>query len=109
MGMLYTGIFAVLVGSTSARVPATLREDGYCALNTGHTMCKYQGPSDDCAAETISRVFTDVGKDSILDALNEMRKEPTAANMKKIVSHHPGTPRLSFVFSVLRPGLMNWL
>merc|ERR1711915_733682 len=96
--MLYTGILAVLVGATSARVPATLREDDYCALNKSHTMCQYQGPSDDCAAETISRVFTDVGKDSILEALNDLRRavvrgkdewgdnstQPVAANMKKI-------------------------
>jgi len=71
----------------------------YCTLDEGHTMCKYQGPSDSCSSKTIFRKLSAEAKTIILDKHNELRRrvakgeetegspgpQPGAANMKKMV------------------------
>jgi len=66
----------------------------YCALDSGHTMCKYQGPSAACTGKTIFRQLDATGKQAILDKHNELRRkvakgeeagQPAAANMKQMV------------------------
>ena len=58
------------------------------------TLSSTQGPSDECSSNTFSRVFSPVGQEAILSALNEVRRkvahgqqwgQPPAANMKKVV------------------------
>jgi len=80
-------------GVAMARNTALSRGDDYCGVDPRHTMCLYQGPSDECSSNTYSRVFSPVGQESILSALNEVRRkvahgqqwgQPPAANMKKI-------------------------
>ena len=73
------------------------------------SLTTFQGPSDECSSNTYSRVFSSVGQESILSALNEVRRkvahgqqwgQPPAANMKKIVSM-PGQHRLLEGFVLL--------
>ena len=53
-----------------------------------------KGPSKDCSGNILSREFTKEGKESLLEALNDVRRtiaygeqdgQPSAANMKKVV------------------------
>ena len=55
-----------------------------------------KGLSKDCSGNILSRKFTKEGKESLLEALNDVRRtiaygeqggQPSAANMKKVVSH----------------------
>jgi len=65
----------------------------YCAMDSGHTMCLYDGVSADVADRMQYRTIDAVGKAAILDKLNTRRNEvaggevagqPTATNMKKL-------------------------
>ena len=69
-------------------------QDEFCAISSEHTMCKYSGPSGTCTAKTISREFSEEGKQIILDKHNDLRRrvakgeeggQPEASNMKKLV------------------------
>merc|ERR1711872_819313 len=91
--MLSTLLILTICGVTRAGITGLSRGDDYCAVDPKHTMCLYQGPSAECTANTFSRVFTPVGQDAILSALNEVRRtlahgqqwgQPPAANMKKV-------------------------
>jgi len=91
---------------TTTPAPTTASSGGgvasnaeYCAFNSDHTMCKYDGPSADCAAKTIYRELSASAKQAILDKHNELRRrvakgeetgginppQPQASNMKKMV------------------------
>jgi len=60
-------------------------------------MCKYEGPSTECAFKTESRSFSEFGKQLILEKHNELRRkvakgeqkdpkqQPSASNMRKMV------------------------
>jgi len=88
--------------TTTAESPTTVSSSSnaaYCALDEGHTMCKYQGPSASCSSKTIFRTLSTEAKTVILDKHNELRRkvakgeetgginapQPGAANMKKMV------------------------
>merc|ERR1719228_3071687 len=88
--------------TTTAQSPTTVSSSSnaaYCALDEGHTMCKYQGPSASCSSKTIFRTLSNEAKTVILDKHNELRRkvakgeetgginapQPGAANMKKMV------------------------
>merc|ERR1712227_242477 len=84
----------VPAGPTGA-VPSN---DDYCAKNTDHTMCKYSGPSAECADKTEVRELSAAAKQAILDLHNDLRKkvakgeetnginppQPGATNMRKM-------------------------
>merc|ERR1711936_38470 len=66
----------------------------YCALDSDHTMCRYQGPSAACTGKTIFRQLDATGRQTILNKHNELRRkvakgeewgQPAAANMKQMV------------------------
>merc|ERR1719427_1990023 len=88
--------------TTTAESPTTVSSSSnaaYCALDEGHTMCKYQGASASCSSKTIFRTLSAEAKTVILDKHNELRRkvakgeetgginapQPGAANMKKMV------------------------
>merc|ERR1719427_1079418 len=88
--------------TTTAESPTTVSSSSnaaYCALDAGHTMCKYQGASASCSSKTIFRTLSTEAKTVILDKHNELRRkvakgeetgginapQPGAANMKKMV------------------------
>eukprot|EP00090_Calanus_glacialis_P014195 TRINITY_DN22915_c0_g1_i1.p1 TRINITY_DN22915_c0_g1~~TRINITY_DN22915_c0_g1_i1.p1 ORF type:complete len:248 (-),score=53.17 TRINITY_DN22915_c0_g1_i1:97-741(-) len=60
-------------------------------------MCKYNGPSTECALKTETRSFSEAGKSLILDKHNELRRKvakgeqrepkqhPQASNMRKMI------------------------
>merc|ERR1719295_423836 len=90
------------MGSSSEKrgtTAASSSNEAYCTLDSGHTMCKYQGPSGSCAAKTIFRGLSQEGKRLILERHNELRRkvakgqetgginppQPAAANMRKLV------------------------
>ena len=66
----------------------------YCDASSDHTMCKYPGPSAECAAKTTGKAFTVAGKKLILYKHNELRRkvakgkekdaiqQPKASNMR---------------------------
>jgi len=96
--MLQILLLGSLCGLASLRtvfppLSALSRAGDYCSIDSRHTMCKYEGPSETCAAQTSTRVFTSVGQEAIVTALNEVRRtiahgeqygQPPAANMKKV-------------------------
>jgi len=71
----------------------------FCQVDSDHTMCKYEGPSDTCSAQTIYRELSADAKQAILDKHNELRRkvakgeetdgapgpQPAASNMRKLV------------------------
>jgi len=66
----------------------------YCAINSEHTMCKWKGPSAECAEKTILRGLTEEGKANILERHNQLRRrvangeetgQPPASNMRELV------------------------
>ena len=69
----------------------------YCDASSDHTMCKYPGPSAECAAKTTGKAFTVAGKKLILEKHNELRRkvakgeekdaqqQPKASNMREMV------------------------
>jgi len=66
----------------------------YCDSSSDHTMCKYPGPSKECAAKTSAKAFTDAGKKLIVEKHNELRRrvakgeeknQPKASNMRQMV------------------------
>merc|ERR1712227_1131541 len=85
-------------GSTTGSGGSVPSNADYCAQSSGHTMCKYAGPSNDCAAKTEVRELSDSAKQAILDKHNELRRrvakgeetgginapQPGATNMKKM-------------------------
>jgi len=90
-------IYVLLTFSgSSGAIPSN---DEYCTKNTDHTMCKYSGPSADCAAKTEIRELSAEAKQAILDLHNNLRRkvakgeetnginppQPGATNMKKMV------------------------
>jgi len=96
------GTTAAPVGSTASpgsTTAASSNNEAYCTLDSGHTMCKYQGPSESCATKTIFRGLSQEGKRVILERHNELRRkvakgqetgginppQPAAANMRKLV------------------------
>jgi len=60
-------------------------------------MCKYEGPSADCALKTVARSFSESGKNLILTKHNDLRRkvakgeqkvpqqQPSASNMRKLI------------------------
>jgi len=78
----------------TTKAPSIGSTEDYCALNSGHTMCIYPGPSEQCASQTILRGLTQEGKDAILAHHNKLRRkiakgeqnnQPPAANMRELV------------------------
>jgi len=84
-------------GEVAKPEPGVASNEKFCDLASDHTMCKYPGPSPECAAKTTGRAFTDAGKKLILDKHNELRRQvakgeektakeqPKASNMKEMV------------------------
>jgi len=83
-------------GSDGGSVPSNAE---FCQVDSDHTMCKYEGPSDTCSAQTIYRELSADAKQAILDKHNELRRkvakgeetdgapgpQPAASNMRKLV------------------------
>jgi len=81
-------------GGSGGAVPSNKQ---YCDASDDHTMCKYPGPSTECAAKTTGKEFTAAGKKLILDKHNELRRkvargeekdakaQPKASNMREMV------------------------
>jgi len=88
-----------MTGGAGGPTGAVPSNDDYCAKNTDHTMCKYSGPSAECAAKTEIRELSAAAKQAILDLHNDLRKkvakgeetnginppQPGATNMRKMV------------------------
>jgi len=82
------------VAKPGGEVPSNKK---FCDLWADHTMCKYPGPSTECAAKTTGKAFTAAGKKLILDKHNELRRkvakgeekenkqQPKASNMREMV------------------------
>jgi len=83
-------------GGGDGGAPAASNKE-YCDTSSDHTMCKYPGPSAECAAKTTGKAFTPAGKKLILDKHNELRRkvakgeetevnaQPKASNMREMV------------------------
>jgi len=72
--------------------PATTA--AYCAIDPRHTMCLYQGPSEECKKKTIARGMSEAVKAAMVAKHNELRRkvaqgnqpdQPPAANMRQLV------------------------
>merc|ERR1719370_1450726 len=72
--------------------PATTA--AYCAIDPRHTMCLYQGPSEECKKKTIARGMSEAVKAAMVAKHNELRRkvaqgnqpdQPPAANMRELV------------------------
>lgn len=77
----------------------TEKPTDYCSLSSDHTMCKYIGPSESCASNTVYRELSADAKKAILDLHNDLRRkvakgeetngvnppQPGATNMRKLV------------------------
>merc|ERR1719233_1033608 len=100
MMLLTTQIIIVVINIAASKVfqlaplhHVETRAADYCAVANDHTMCKYKGPSAMCSAETICRVFSEVGQQEIVDRHNELRRKiakgeqeglPPAADMYQV-------------------------
>ena len=83
-------------GNAIHKAPTT-STNKYCDISINHTMCKYDGPSTECALKTERRLFSESGKILILEKHNELRRkvaqgqqrdpkpQPSASNMRKMV------------------------
>jgi len=81
-------------GGSGGAVPSNKQ---YCDKSSDHTMCKYPGPSTECAAKTKGKDFTAAGKKLIVAKHNELRRkvakgeekdakeQPKASNMREMV------------------------
>merc|ERR1712062_327727 len=47
----------------------------YCAIDSTHTMCLHQGPSEACTAKTVERDLTEAAKQALVDKHNELRRK----------------------------------
>jgi len=90
---MVTGTPPVKPQPTKPQSPVASNKE-YCALSQDHTMCKYPGPSNECAAKTLVKDFTEAGKKKIVEKHNELRRrvakgeepnQPKAANMREMV------------------------
>ena len=79
-----------VAGNTTSPPPTA----DFCDISPDHTMCKWSGPSVECAAKTSAREFTEEGRQVILDKHNELRRrvakgeeadQPAASNMKELL------------------------
>ena len=53
-------------------------------------MCKYSGPSEECAAKTVLRGMSQEGKDAILARHNDLRRRWAGAGvLRRMLTRHP--------------------
>merc|ERR1719228_2157842 len=83
--------------TTTTYTTTTSANNPYCDISMDHTMCKYEGPSADCALKTVARSFSESGKNLILTKHNDLRRkvakgeqkvppqQPSASNMRKLI------------------------